>query len=81
MTYRVYGGPRGTQDVSPIDKHRMLFKEYAGLDEAFGWAQHLSDRGGVALLIEGDDGTTLNRREIAAALGGRERHPGRAGPR
>ena len=61
MRYRVYSGPRGSQDVSPIDKDRLLFKEFAGLDEAFGWAQHINDRGSVALLIEGDDGTILNR--------------------
>jgi hypothetical protein len=78
MTYRVYSGPRGSQDVSPIDKGRLLFKEYAMLDEAFGWAQHIHDRGGVALLIEGDDGTSLNRREIADALSSRERQPSRA---
>jgi hypothetical protein len=79
MRYRVYSGPRGSQDVSPIDKDRLLFKEYTELDEAFGWAQHLNDRGGVALLIEGDDGTSLNRRDIAHALGSRERRPQRAG--
>ena len=79
MRYRVYSGPRGSKDVSPIDKGRLLFKEYAQLDEAFGWAQHVNDHGGVALLIEGDDGTSLNRRDIAHALSSRERQPRRAG--
>lgn len=79
MAYRVYSGPRGSQDVSPIDRDRLLFKEFAGLDEAFGWAQHVNARGGVALLIEGDDGTSLNRRDIAEALSSREREPHRAG--
>jgi hypothetical protein len=79
MTYRVYSGPRGAKDVSPLEKDRLLFKEYAQLDEAFGWAQHVHDHGGVALLIEGDDGTRLDRRDIAHALSSRERKPQRAG--
>jgi hypothetical protein len=79
MRYRVYSGPRGSKDVSPLEKDRLLFKEYAQLDEAFGWAKHVNDHGGVALLIEGDDGTRLDRRDIAQALSGRERQPQRTG--
>jgi hypothetical protein len=79
MRYRVYSGPRGSKDVSPLEKDRLLFKEYAELDEAFGWAQHVNDHGGVAVLIEGDDGTRLDRRDIADALSSRERRPQRAG--
>jgi hypothetical protein len=36
-----------------------------------GWARHVNDGGRVALLIEGDDGTQLTKKEISAAL----RHP------
>jgi hypothetical protein len=71
MRYRVYSGPRGSQTLSPTEKDRWLFKEYASLDEAFGWAQHVNDHSGVALLIEGDDGTLLHKQEIADALGAR----------
>ena len=78
MRYRVYSGPRGSQSMSPLEKDRWLFKEYAALDDALGWAQHVHDHGGVALLIEGDDGTILNKREIAAALSSGERQPSRA---
>jgi hypothetical protein len=46
----------------------MLFKECDSLDAAFGWARHLAASGRVPLLIEGDDGTRLDRRDIAAAL-------------
>jgi len=77
MRYRVYTGPRGSEDGSPTERVYWLFKEYAELDEAFGWAQHVNERGGVALLIEGDDGTILDRRAIAEALSGRERVPQR----
>jgi hypothetical protein len=71
MTYRVYSGPRGSQALSPLDKASHLYKECSGLDEAMSWARHVNDSGRVALLIEGDDGTTLGKTEIAAAL----RHP------
>ena len=79
MRYRVYSGPRGCETIPPLEKDGWLFKEYSDLDDALGWAQHISDRGGVALLIEGDDGTLLNKREIAAALSSRERTPARSG--
>jgi hypothetical protein len=68
MQYRVYSGPRGTDDIQAIDKDKMLFKQFASLDEAVGWAHHLDATGRVALLIDGDDGTALTRREIAALL-------------
>jgi hypothetical protein len=68
MLYRVYSGPRGAEDVRAIDKHKMLFKQFPTLDDAVGWAHHLDKTGHTALLIEGDDGTSLTRREIAALL-------------
>jgi hypothetical protein len=68
MRYRVYSGPRGSEEISPLDKERMLFKEFDNLDGALGWARHLADADRVPLLIEGDDGTRLGKLEIAAAL-------------
>jgi hypothetical protein len=68
MTYRVYSGPRGSQSISPLEKDRHLYKEFALLDEAMGWARHVNGRGRVALLIEGDDGTRLTKQQIVAAL-------------
>jgi hypothetical protein len=68
MRYRVYSGPRGSGEISPLDKERMLFKEFDDLDGALGWAQHVADTDRVPLLIEGDDGTRLGKLEIAAAL-------------
>jgi hypothetical protein len=53
---------------SPLDKERMLFKELDTLDAAFGWARHLTGSGRVPLMIEGDDGTGLDKQDIAAAL-------------
>jgi hypothetical protein len=68
MTYRAYSGPRGSESISPEEKDRHLFKEFGLLDEAMSWARHINESGRVALLIEGDDGTQLTKREIATAL-------------
>ena len=72
MSYRVYSGPHGSAVPSPIEKHRMLYKEFASLDEAMSWAGHVNRSGLTALLIEGDDGTRLAKQEIAGALRHRE---------
>jgi hypothetical protein len=51
-----------------LEKDQFLFKEFASLDEAFGWARHINRNGRVTLAIDGDDGTSIGKREIAAAL-------------
>ena len=68
MTYRVYSGPHGAQTMSPLEKERMLYKEFDTLDGALSWARHVNESGRTALSIEGDDGTTMSKQEIAAAL-------------
>jgi hypothetical protein len=68
MRYRVYSGPKGSGDVSAVAKEQMLFKEFAALDDALSWARHIEKDGRVPLLIEGDDGTRMDRRDIADAL-------------
>lgn len=68
MPYRVFSGPPGTSDVSAIERERLLFKELATLDEALAWARHLKKNGRTPLLIEGDDGTYLDKRAIAGDL-------------
>jgi hypothetical protein len=69
MQYRVYSGPKGSGEISPIAKEQMLFKEFTALDDALSWARHVEQGGRVPLLIEGDDGTRMDRRAIADALG------------
>lgn len=69
MTFRVYSGPKGSPDISPLARRQMLFKQFDALDEALAWARHLEQTGRVPLLIEGDDGTHLDRRAIGEALG------------
>ncbi len=69
MSYRVYSGPKGSDDISPMNKSQTLFKQFDALDEALSWARHVGQTGRVPLLIEGDDGTRMDRREIGNALG------------
>lgn len=68
MRYRVYSGPRGADDISPLEKERMLFKEFSSIDEALSWSRHVEQEGRTPLLIEGDDGIQMDRRAIADAL-------------
>jgi len=68
MAYRVYSGPKGSADISPLEKSQMLFKELPVLDDALSWARHLDQTGRAPLLIEGDDGVLMNRRAIIDAL-------------
>jgi antibiotic biosynthesis monooxygenase (ABM) superfamily enzyme len=75
MTYRTYSGPRGSQAIAPLEKDRLLYKEFDTLDGALAWARHVNEGGRVALLIEGDDGTHLGKQEIAGALHHREAPP------
>jgi hypothetical protein len=68
MQYRLYTGPRGAEPIRAIDKDKMLFKSFGSLDEALAFASHLDRTGQVALSIDGDDGTSFGRNEIAALL-------------
>jgi hypothetical protein len=69
MRYRVYSGPKGSGDVGPLEKEQLLFKEFDGLDNALAWSRHVERQGRVPLLIEGDDGTRMDKHAIANALG------------
>src|SRR3979490_2683984 len=80
MAYRVYSGPQGAGGCRAVEKDRMLFKEFSSLDEAMRWAKHLDDTGHTALLIEGDDGSRLDKQEIVAALRHCETELSGAGP-
>jgi hypothetical protein len=68
MLYRVYSGPRGSAPISALDKDRLPFKELDTLEAALAWSRLLGDSGRTPLLIEGDDGTSMAKDEIAAAL-------------
>ena len=69
MTYRVYSGPKGSGEIAPLAKEQMLYKEFNALDEALAWARHVNQGGRVPLLLEGDDGTRMDRRAIGDAIG------------
>jgi hypothetical protein len=67
--FRVYSGPRGSKNISPLEKERHLYKEFDSLDGALASARHVNGNDGRAtLLVEGDDGTRLGKEDIAAAL-------------
>jgi hypothetical protein len=68
MAYRVYSGPAGAETPSPMERANALYKEFERLDDALSFARHLNDHKHVALLIEGDDGTHIDRGQIAATL-------------
>jgi hypothetical protein len=67
MSYRLYLGPATAEDLKPSERGGALFKEFRLLDDAIQFARHLERKDRVALLLEGDDGTRMNRREIAMA--------------
>ena len=71
MRYRVFSGPPGYGAVSPLERERLLFKEFDTLDGALAFARHLYNSGRIALAIDGDDGTNLSKQEIVATF----RHP------
>ena len=68
MRYRVYSGPKGSDEISPLAKQKILFKEFNSMDQALSWSRHVENEGRTPLLIEGDDGTCMDRRAIADAL-------------
>lgn len=59
---------KGRPTCPPLEKSQLLFKEFTVLDDALSWARHLEGTGRIPLLIEGDDGTRMNRRAIIDAL-------------
>jgi len=65
MTYRTYSASQGSEEISPLKRSGVLYKEFDTLDDALAWARHVNESGRVALLIEGDDGTRLGKRAIA----------------
>ena len=77
MTYKVFTGAPGSEAISPLEKEQYLYKEFGDFDEALSFAQAVKRRGAVPLLIEGDDGTHLDKREIADVLQVREREVAR----
>ena len=63
MHYRVYSGPKGSADVSPLEKSQLLFKEFALLDDALA---HIECRR-VASHSAGDHTVIIGEVETAAA--------------
>ncbi len=64
--YRVYSGPPGMKRLNREEKARALYTEFGFLDDALSFAAEVAGEGRVPVLIEGDNGTRLERYEIAA---------------
>jgi hypothetical protein len=73
MTYRVFSGPKGSPAIAPLTKEQLLYKELVTLDDALIWARQMERTGRLPMLIEGDDGTRMDRREIGESLGAARR--------
>jgi hypothetical protein len=65
--YRAYYGPAGSGRIPPVEKDRWPFKQFANLDAALHWARTAVNGGTAVIAIEGDDGTHLERNEIASS--------------
>jgi hypothetical protein len=68
--YRVYSGPPGIKKLSAEEKARCLYEEFGFIDEALDFAARVTQKGRVAILIEGDNGIELNFSAIAEAMDG-----------
>ena len=73
MLYRVYYGPQGSDRVPPLEKDRWPCKAFSDLDEALAWAAHAADKGTTVISVDGEDGTVLDKSEIASVLAGTRR--------
>jgi hypothetical protein len=63
--YTVYFGPADTEG---LPKAQLTSKTFPSLPEALVWAHGISERGRSVIRLEGDDGTDLNRNELACAF-------------
>lgn len=63
--YTVYFGPRGS---GALFKAQLSSKRFSSLPEALIWAHGVSEKGRAVIRLEGDDGTDLNRSELACAF-------------
>jgi hypothetical protein len=62
--YTVYFGPEGTG----VRAAQLSAKRFSTLHDALLWAHGVAARGKAVIRLEGDDGTDLNRNELACAF-------------
>ena len=63
--YTVYFGPRGTEGLR---RAHLSSKGFSSMPEALLWAHGAAAHGRAVIRLEGDDGTDLNRDELACAF-------------
>jgi hypothetical protein len=66
--YTVYFGPKGCGDRAGSYAAQLLSKRFASVSEALLWAHVAAGRGSAVLRLQGDDGTDLNRDDLACAF-------------
>lgn len=67
--YRAYFGTQGCGIPSPLEKERWPSRTFSAIEEALVWAERVAKRGVVVVSIDENDGTRLNRTDIASRLG------------
>ena len=63
--YTVYFGPLGT---GGLRKAQLSSKRFSSMPEALLWAHSAAAHGRAVIRLEGNDGTDLNRNELACAF-------------
>ena len=81
MAYKLYGGVARTEAEYRALKSRWIARVYDDLDDALGYAMKMSDLDlEIPWEIEGDDGKSIGRPEIAEIVR-RRRHELRDRPK
>ena len=63
--YTVYFGPRGRGEVHMGE---LYSKRFSSMPEALLWAHRVAAKGRTVVRLEGNDGTNLNRSDLACAF-------------
>jgi hypothetical protein len=63
--YTVYFGARGT---AGLRRAQLSSQRFSTLAEALIWARDISRKGSSVVRLEGNDGTDLNRNDLAGAF-------------
>jgi hypothetical protein len=66
--FTVYFGPKGSRTRAGSHAGQLSSKQFASLPEALLWAHGVARAGRAVLRLEGDDGTDLNRSDLACAF-------------
>lgn len=66
--YTVYFGPKGSGERTESYAGQLSSRRFSSLPEALLWARGVAGKGSAVLRLQGDDGTDLNRNDLACAF-------------